>query len=307
MTFIRDDGQELRIIRGFRDRVLTYRASQTPHRNWVDDDYNRAIKKRIKRYEKLINKISLHYGRLDHAEALEIGCGDGINTLLLGLRGVKRAVGIDLDLRLSKQDEKGEAVRRLADGVIKAMGVGKSLNQCLENQSAELLAMDATQMSFPENSFDLIISRSVLEHIPSIDKLYSEIERVLRPGCIIYHEIDPFSWLRGCHKRGLVDIPWAHARLTSREFYRFVSENEGARIADKRLKRVTTLNHQTLKQWKFLHENSPFEIVDWQEITSPFAETILEEYPEVTSTLLPEIETNDLIVSRICVSLRKRN
>lgn len=307
MTFNRDDGQELRVIKGFRDRVLTYRARQTPRSDWIDDDFNRAIRKRLKRHERLINKISLHYGSLHEAEVLEIGCGDGINTLLMGLHGVKRAVGIDLDLRLYKQDEKGEAVRRLADGLIKAKGVSKNLDLCLKSLSAELLGMDATRMSFPENSFDLILSRSVLEHILSIEKLFSEIHRVIRPGGIIYHEIDPFFWLRGCHKRGLVDIPWAHARLTPREFYRFVLENEGERFADKRLKRVMTLNHLTLKQWKTFHVNSPFEILDYQEVTSPFAEAILKENPEVTSTLLPGINTNDLIVTRIYVSLRKRS
>ena len=307
MTFIRDDGQELRVIEGFRDRVVTYRESQTPKNNWTDDDYKQAIKKRLKRHDRLVSKISPRFGSLSEADILEIGCGDGINTLLMGLHGVKRAVGVDMYLRLFKLDEKGETVRRLADGVIKARGVKESLEQYLKGHHAELLEMDATQMSFPDNSFDFIITRSVLEHIPSIEILYTEINRVLRPGGIIYHEIDPFSWLRGCHKRGLVDIPWAHARLTSQEFYRFVLESEGARIADRRLKRLSTLNQLTLKGWKSFHENCPFEILAWEEIVEPFAQTILEEYPEVTSTLLPGIDTNDLVIGRICVSLRKRN
>ena len=44
---------------------------------------------------------------------------------------------------------------------------------------------------------------------------------------MIYHSIDPFYWLKGCHKEGMVDIPWAHARLTPAEYRRFVCEREG--------------------------------------------------------------------------------
>jgi len=123
---------------------------------------------------------------------------------------------------------------------------------------------------------------------------------------MIYHEIDPFYWLRGCHKRGLVDIPWAHSRLPLQEFHRFVAGSESKRTADKRLERLKTLNRRTLQEWKILMENGPFEIIDWAESTSSFAEVVLKEYPEVTSTLLPGVEPRDLIVSRIEVWLRNR-
>lgn len=305
-TFKRDDGRELRAVAGFRSRVLSYRTSMTPRSNWNDDDYARAVKRRLESGKHLIERLSRWYGTLENAEVLEIGCGDGLNSILFGLQGVKRAVGIDLDLRLTKRDEQGQSVRRLVAGVVKAMGVGKSFDQCLGSLPVELLTMDATQMEFPERSFDLLLSRSLLEHIHRVEKLFAEIGRVMRPRGIIYHEIDPFFWLRGCHKRGLVDIPWAHARLTLQEFHRFVAESEGKRTADKRLARLMTLNRRTLQEWKTLMENGPFEIVNWAEITSSFAEVVLREYPEVTSTLLPGVGPRDLVVGRVRVCLRNR-
>lgn len=305
-TFTREDGRELRAIAGFRKRVLSYRPSKTPQSNWNDNDYARAVNKRLKRWRRLIERLSRLYGALENAEVLEIGCGDGLNTILFGLQGVKRAVGIDLDLRLNRPDEQGESVRRLVDGVVKAMGVSKSLDQCLSSLPVELLTMDATRIEFPDRSFDLLLSRSALEHIHPLEKLFAEIERVMRPRGIIYHEIDPFFWLRGCHKRGLVDIPWAHARLTLQEYHRYVVESEGDRKADKRLKRLNTLNRRTLNEWKALMESGPFEIIEWSEITSAFAEAVLREYPEVTSTLLPGVEPRDLLVGRVHICLRNR-
>lgn len=305
-TFTRDDGRELKVVVGFRERALNYRSSQTPRANWNEDDYNRATEKRLRRHERLTGALSSRYGRLNSAEILEIGCGDGINTILLGLHGVRRAVGIDLELRLHNQDEKGESTRRLALATVRRALGRHQLDSDLDGLPAELLTMDATRLDFPDACFDIVFSRSVLEHILSVEKLYSEIDRVLRPGGIVYQEIDPFFWLRGCHKRGLVDMPWAHARLTLDEYHRFVSESEGKRTAEKRLKRLTTLNRLSLKQWKNVHHDGPFEILGWEEKASPFANVVLSENPDVASTLLPGLDSNDLVVGRILISLRKR-
>jgi SAM-dependent methyltransferase len=252
MIFKRDDGLELNAVAGFRNRVLSYRHGMSPRSGWSDDRYAKAVEKRFSRGNRLIRRLSRLHGSLHNAEILEIGCGDGLNSLLLALKGVRRVVGVDLNLKLNWRDEQGDSVRRLVAGVIRAAGTNKTLDQCLRDFPVSLLEMDATSLKFPDGSFDLLFSRSVLEHIHPLEKLFDEIGRVLRPGGIVYHEIDPFFWLRGCHKRGLVDIPWAHARLTTTEYHRFVVETEGPRAAEKRLKRLMTLNRLTLRQWKDL-------------------------------------------------------
>jgi len=304
--FKRDDGNELEIIAGFRDRALNYRPSTSPRDNWSADDYARTVEKRLQRGKKLIDKLARLYGPLDNAEILEVGCGDGINTLLLGIRGVKRAVGIDLELRLDKTYRWSDSVRRLAEGIVKATGSDKSLDHCVSSLPIDLRTVNATSTEFPENSFDLVFSRGVLEHVHPIEKLSGELARILRPRGLIYHEIDPFYWLRGCHKRGLVDIPWAHARLSLPEYHRFVIETEGEAVADKRLRRLTTLNRMTLREWKALLDKSPFEIILWEETPSSFAEEVFQEYPDVVSTALPGLQPDDFVVRRIRVCLQKK-
>ena len=41
---------------------------------------------------------------------------------------------------------------------------------------------DAQALTFPDHSFDIVISSETLEHIPNLDKALEEIARVLRPG-----------------------------------------------------------------------------------------------------------------------------
>ncbi|MGK8235136.1 class I SAM-dependent methyltransferase [Roseovarius sp. MS2] len=41
---------------------------------------------------------------------------------------------------------------------------------------------DLTRLTFQDNSFDLIITSDVMEHLPDIEKAFAETLRVLRPG-----------------------------------------------------------------------------------------------------------------------------
>lgn len=45
---------------------------------------------------------------------------------------------------------------------------------------------DAMKLSFKENSFDVVICTHVYEHVPNSQKLFNEINRVLKPGGICY-------------------------------------------------------------------------------------------------------------------------
>ena len=86
---------------------------------------------------------------------LDLGCGDGdfaTNTF-----DRKIDVGMDPWLQELKQASDTDAYRLLLQG-------------------------DGCNMPFPDDSFNTIISNSVLEHIPRVDDVISEVSRVLKPG-----------------------------------------------------------------------------------------------------------------------------
>jgi SAM-dependent methyltransferase len=55
---------------------------------------------------------------------------------------------------------------------------------------------DITALSFDNDSFDLIVSAEVLEHVPFLDKAFSESARVLRPGGAHLFTVPPGSRTR---------------------------------------------------------------------------------------------------------------
>lgn len=92
---------------------------------------------------------------------LDVGCGDGVDSITLAAT-TNRVWGIDL------------AERRLCLARDNAGNAGK-LNRIL------FLQMDAHNLAFPDQSFDLIVGNSVLLFL-NRPQFLSECYRVLKPG-----------------------------------------------------------------------------------------------------------------------------
>jgi len=306
-VFVRDDGVTLRVVEGFRERVLSApRDSVRPKPGWKADDYEAAANKKLRQFRNLVDELGRWGGSLDGAGVLEVGCGSGIDLLLFGLHPIERVVGIDLELPPHAGDDRAERTRRLTHRVLEKFGSEGGADATVRQRPVQFLVMDATRMDFPDASFDLLVSRAVLEHIVPIEQALAEMARVVRPGGLLQHRIDPFFWLKGCHKDGLLDIPWAHARLLPDELHRFVAETEDEARAERRSRHLDGLNQLGLREWRALFETGPFEILDWQEEPSALAQTLLGEHPDVAETLLEGVTTRDLVHSSIKVWLRNR-
>ena len=303
-SFTRDDGRMIQVIPGFRDRVLsTPRVSVQPKPEWTDADYKAAAEKKVLHAEAFVKEFARFGGDLNGARLLEVGCGAGIDCLLIGTRNVRRVTGIDMSLPRFEAGEKGERTRRLLCEVERELG--KPLDISQEHElPVSFAVMDARRMSFPDNSFDLIWTRAAMEHILPPGDALAEMARVVRPGGLMYHSIDPFFWLKGCHKGGLSDIPWAHARLNAAEYRRALEETAGRAKAEKCSRHLRTLNQLTPHEWRHAIERGPFEILEWTEESSPLAESLLGDQPEVLETTLLGLRREDLTCSQIKVWLR---
>lgn len=56
-----------------------------------------------------------------------------------------------------------------------------------------IVSEDLQNLSHPSNSFDVVFSCDVLEHVADIDKSLSEMARILRPGALML-STHPFTW-----------------------------------------------------------------------------------------------------------------
>lgn len=92
-----------------------------------------------------------------HKTLLDVGCGNGWTSFLFSQIG-KKTVGIDLHKDFFEP----------------------SLNENLKFQSESIM-----QLSFADNSFDIVTTHECLEHVPQPQKALDEMSRVLKPGGVI--------------------------------------------------------------------------------------------------------------------------
>jgi len=114
------------------------------------------------RYQQVINLIPQKKAQT----ILDIGCGDGVLSWLIYQKTKASIIGIDSE-KLSIQFAEQEFKRRQA--------------------KAKFLVTNAYKLPFENNSFDMIVSTEVIEHLSDTKKFLAEIKRVLKPKglCII--------------------------------------------------------------------------------------------------------------------------
>lgn len=126
-------------------------------------------------YHELLDELEAEFVQRygEQRDVLEVGCGTGL--VLTRLAGFARSArGVDLSPGML---EKARA------------------------RGLEVVEGSATELPFPDASFDVTCSFKVLAHIPEIGKALSEMARVTRPGGHVIAEFyNPHS-LRGLIKR----------------------------------------------------------------------------------------------------------
>lgn len=137
----------------------------------------------------------LSFGKFGEARekmVLEVGVGLGADHQQLAEAGA-RLFGIDLTERAIRHTEK-----RLA----------------LFHLSSNLLVSDAEELSFRDNTFDMVYSWGVIHHSPNTPKAVSEIRRILKPDGVakimIYHTnslVGYMLWIRYALLKGRIFCP----------------------------------------------------------------------------------------------------
>jgi len=128
--------------------------------------YNVKSRRRVatQAYEVIAHFLSKQ--DLHRLSCLDIGCSTGIITSYFAPH-FKRTIGVDIDKN--------------------AISFAK---KTYKREDLTFRVEDARKLTFPANSFDVIICQEVYENVDEPTKLLSEIYRVLKPGGICYFTAD---------------------------------------------------------------------------------------------------------------------
>jgi 2-polyprenyl-3-methyl-5-hydroxy-6-metoxy-1,4-benzoquinol methylase len=88
---------------------------------------------------------------------LDVGCGAGYGSAIMAKNGARRVVGVDLS----------------EESILYA-------RKYFRMENLEFMVMDAKRVGFEDESFDVVISMEVIEHIAEQSVFLEEIKRVFK-------------------------------------------------------------------------------------------------------------------------------
>ena len=188
--------------------------------------------------------------KLTGKDVLDLGCGFGGRTAYFAEMGAKSVTGVEVGADMVAETiafarQRGVSVRA-------SVGCGERL-------------------PFPDNSFDVITSYDVFEHVASLPDTLAECYRVLRPGGTLYGVFPPFYHpTGGAHLHGYVSSsPIPHLLFSCAVLRRAIEliqeERDMAyRPARRPADPLPTVNGTTVAQFFAILKNVPFSKKDVQ-------------------------------------------
>jgi len=191
----------------------------------------------------IVRELTRHAGSLEGKRILDVGCGRFYPITLLFHSMGNEVIGID-EVYIGANEFwakrywkilKYNGPEGLAEELLlktKVHSFYKALSSVstfpLIAQGITLKRMDAANMSFADETFDIVISIQVFEHLCNIAQAVSELYRVMKKGAVAYIDINLFTSPSGGHHYNWRNPdkvpPWDHLRQRRLPFTVYLNE-----------------------------------------------------------------------------------
>jgi SAM-dependent methyltransferase len=160
-----------------QDQVKELISQPGIHDNW-ETTYRIDGIERL--WEQIYDDFVARIGQPAGSHALDIGCGPCFNSIRLARRGY-RVTAADYS----------EAVLPHAREVLARENLSDAIHPTRE---------DLLNLSFPADTFDLVLAQGVLMHVPDLERAIAELARVVKPGgFVVLEELNqgsPEAWIK---------------------------------------------------------------------------------------------------------------
>lgn len=235
---------------------------------------------------------------LECSKALDLGSGFGGRTIAFQRATGGEVVGLEIDERMAQP----------------SLAFAREMH----NGDVSFVVGLAEALPFADDSFDLIFSYDVMEHVADPEQTLHAAYRVLRPGGCLLLVFPPYFHPTGAHLEGYVSrVPYANLLFPASVLRRAIDEilaerNDGyhpqpLRPGDK----LYGLNGTTIRRFEQLLQGSGFEVA-WLELLPLMSqanrryEAWRMRYYAWVFRLLPRLPVlREIFTHRIVVALRK--
>lgn len=301
--FVKDSGEKIAVYNGLRSFVRP---------NWEEVYENNfdKLKKQGKSFEidlpYLIAEAEQYFSKMENIlaaenfdytnkKALEIGTGNMLKAHIFANKNLQTQVtGTDIDSEYFEL-EKYEDITQIRKKV--SNHFSKKVTYETDNICAS---------KYSDNTFDLIFSHDVLEHIHDIESAFNEMYRILKPGGICYHVYNPFFSYNGGHACCTTDHPWGHTVLNAKEFERYVKELKPEELDIAMAFYNTGLNKKTIHDFNIALSKTTFtEKYMLKETNINLLPLMLKDTLRQTKEIYATATLEDMLTPSIIIVLKK--
>lgn len=214
------------------------------------------------------------------ARVLALGCRDGHETQLWLKEGARSLVGLDFVARTRQW---------------------RTIHE--DDPRARFVAGDARRLPFGDDTFDLVSSESLLEHVRHPAEAIAEMHRVVKPGGLVYAIFGPlYHTAGGAHYEG----DFEHLLLDRDAFIDWITRRNRPIEREECLTYFTRDMFSYAKADEYLREFRRHDIVRAAVFVSPGARRFRATHPAVWDRLRQTYAERDLLISGLALWSTKR-
>ena len=155
--------------------LIESRSKQEIIRNWKNFNFwvQKSRKNPPYHLDKILKLLESRKEKKHHIRILDHGCGSGLTCFYLSSLGYNNILGVDVN-----KDRKTDQLNKIYKTIYK-------------KKVDHFLIYNGGNLPFKKDSFDIIYSLQVLEHVSSrwINKYYSEEARIIKSNGVVYHQV----------------------------------------------------------------------------------------------------------------------
>jgi len=305
-------GNQFALLKGFRDRIKpdwrTMFSSGSDTESLGADPSERDLA--VKMIAAVDRYLRLHGCEIKGKDILEIGCHGGAQSFAIASFGANHVDAIDIPqygvIQDARKDPSSQAHISEQSSLLKRL---RTANATLyQRDLVERVAFYDLDVKDLEkiDTYDLILSFETLEHITDPARALEKMFIALKPGGVCFHEYNPFFSILGGHSLCTLDFPYAHVRLSTSDFSRYVREHRPTELAVAEGFFTCSLNRMTLADLRHAATNAGFDIVEiipWN--NKSLLNLIDERLMAQCRNLYPNLILEDLLADFVWVLLRK--
>jgi len=170
---------------------------------------------------------------------LDIGCGSGSGSIFYATK-TNRVIGVDMNQKLIKDASRSAKLAGLAD-------------------KAQFIVCDASSLPFSRNTFDLIISNNVMEHLSRPLDVLQECKRVAKNSGFICINFGP-PWLSAFGGHIGKELPWTHVLFSERVVKKMLIKQGRCSLQSQDKPLYSNVNRMTVRKFKDILQKTDLRV-----------------------------------------------